>query len=244
MILERLPGSRHSRVVPSWKDRAAVLIAGGPSLTPEQVHEVRIAREADRFRVVVVNDAYLLAPWADAHYAADGKWHAWHEAGVAKPLLGLSAEDVRAAWRAFPGEKCSIEWGGERVKDERVHVLKNLHDSCHGYGLSTNPERLVTGRNSGFQALNLVILAGVSRVILLGYDGGAAPGGATHWHGGHPKPSSDIFDKIRASFSAVENELAAMGVAVVNCSPGSQINAFPKARLADALHVEPAGAAA
>lgn len=235
MILERLAGSRYSRVLPAWRGLAAVLIGGGPSLTADQVEAVRVARMAERVRVVVVNDAYLLAPWADVHYAADGKWHAWHEAGIPKPALGLSAEQVRARWAAFPGQKASIEWGGERVGDERVHVLKNLHDSCHAYGLSTNAERLVTGRHSGFQALNLAVLAGASRVILLGYDGAPGADGATHWHGGHPKASAGIYDKIRASFSAVERELEAAGVAVVNCSPGSAINSFPKASIAEAL---------
>ena len=47
-----------------------------------------------------MNDSYLLAPWADIHYASDPRWHAWHTAGVPKPALGLTAEDVRERWAA------------------------------------------------------------------------------------------------------------------------------------------------
>lgn len=221
----------------------AVLIGGGPSLTVEQVQEVRVAREADLVRVVVVNDAYLLAPWADVHHASDFKWHKWHSEGVAKPAIGLSAEEVRDRWRAFAGQKCSITWGADRLPDHSVHALRNLNDHFHGYGLSRDPERIVTGRHSGFQALNIATLAGASRVILLGYDGGRSESGATHWHGGHPTPSSDLSEYILRSFSAIEGDLEAMGVEVLNCSPGSRINSFRRARLADALHMEPVEAA-
>ena len=244
MILERLEGVRFSRVIPAWRGRTAVLIGGGPSLTEAQVHEIRLARERDEVRAVAVNDAYLWAPWADVHYAADGKWHRWHTAGIAKPTLGFTADEVRARWAAFTGQKCSIDWGGEWVADERIHVMRNLHGDVRGYGLSTDPERLVTGFNSGFCALNLAFLAGSARIILVGFDGSASPTGASHWHGGHPTGTTPaIYEHVRRSFSMAEAALEAAGVVVVNCSPGSAIESFPKARLADALAVQLEGAA-
>lgn len=243
MILERIEGSRRSRVTPAWKGRTAVLIAGGPSLTPEQVELVRGARMADLLRVVVVNDAYLLAPWADVHYAGDRRWHAWHTAGIDKPALGLTEAQVAARWKAFAGQKAAVEWGTEYptpqpnavIADESVHLLGNLHEPYHGEGLSMDPERIVTGRHSGFQALNVAVLAGATRILLLGYDGAPAPDGRTHWHGGHPVASAGIFEYIRRSFSAAEAQLAAAGVEVLNCSLSSAINAFPKVALGEAL---------
>ncbi|HCZ48509.1 MAG TPA: hypothetical protein DCZ11_05850, partial [Gammaproteobacteria bacterium] len=47
-------------------------------------------------------------------------------------------------------------------------------------GLSASPLRIHQGGNSGYQALNLAVLLGAERVILLGYD---MHGG--HWHGRH-----------------------------------------------------------
>lgn len=44
------------------------VIATGPSLTREQVEQVR------DLPTIVVNDAWQLAPWADVLYAADAKW--------------------------------------------------------------------------------------------------------------------------------------------------------------------------
>lgn len=235
MILERIKGERFSRVLPLWTDFAAVILAGGPSLTREQVEQVRLAREEDLARVVVVNDSYLLAPWADLHYAADAKWHRWHAAGVAKPILGLTAEQVRDRWRAFAGERCSIQ-ASEEVVDPGVHLLKNAHHPSNGFGLSLDRGALATGRHSGFQALNLVILAGCKTVILLGFDGQPGPDGKSHWHGDHPKPSpNSVYQHFLRSFSAAEREIEAAGVSVLNCSPGTAINSFPKVPLAKAL---------
>lgn len=236
MILERIEGGPFSRVLPAWRGLTVAILAGGPSLNRGQVETVKAARETGSLRVAAVNDAYLLAPWADVHYAADVKWHRWHTEGIAKPMLGLTASDVRSAWASFGGQRCSIAYGGEYLHDERVHILRNAHEPIHGKGLSLDPERLVTGRNSGFQALNLATLAGATKVILLGFDGGASADGRTHWHGGHQSPQSPaVYRHFRDAMSSAERDLEAAGVTVVNCSPGSMINSFPKVSLEEAL---------
>lgn len=50
------------------------VIATGPSLTQEQVDKVRA-----KFRVIVVNDAYQLAPWAEYLVAQDYEWWNHHK---------------------------------------------------------------------------------------------------------------------------------------------------------------------
>ncbi len=245
MILERVKGERFSRVLPLWKGRTVAILAGGPSLTAQAFEMVREAREADALRSIAVNDSYLLAPWADAHYAADAKWHTWHTAGIAKPALGLTAEDVRLRWSVFGGERCSIQPAKDYPvpaesaleRDDRVHLLKNLHHPYRGAGLSRDPGYLVTGWNSGFQALNLAILAGASRVLLLGFDACHTADGRSHWHGGHPTPSSGDYEPFLRAFSAAEGAIADAGVEVVNCSQISRINAFPKMPLEETLAV-------
>lgn len=236
MILRRIEGSRFSEVLPLWGGLTAVILGGGPSLTHDQVALVLRAREASVVRVVAVNDAYLLAPWADVHYAADSHWHRWHTEGLDKPLLGLAAQDVRERWAGFAGQKCSIESSGGNITDHAVHMLRNRDFPNHGKGLSIDPRSLVTGRNSGFQAMNLAILARAARVILLGFDGAPAADGREHFHGGHPRPTpKEAYPYYRQAMSAAENEIAAAGVEVLNCSPGSAIDSFPKAPLEEAL---------
>ncbi len=239
MILRRIEGSVYSEVVPLWTGLTVVVIACGPSLTPKRVELVRQARVDGRVRCVGVNDAYLFAPWLDLNYAADSKWHGWHTAGIAKPTLGLSAAEVGQRWATFAGQKCSIEWSGSKVADDQVHILRNRDGDVHGMGLSFDPRRIATGRNSGAQATNIAVLSGAKRILLLGIDGGPDREGKTHAHGGHPSPTQPaIWPYVRQSFSAMEDQLTERGIEVLNLSLESQVGAFPKVGVEDALASE------
>jgi hypothetical protein len=118
-----------------------------------------------------------------------------------------------------------------------VHLLRNKHFPNNGTGLSLDPECLVTGHNSGYQAINLAVLAGAKTVILLGYDGHTPKQGEkTHWFGDHPRREPDaVFELYRKSHAAGAAAIKAAGVCVINCSPGSAIKAFEKMELSDAL---------
>ena len=239
MILRRVEGSRYSEVLPVWKEQTVAVIGGGPSLTQAQVEAVRGTK------CIAVNDAFLWAPWADVCYAADMKWHTWMTQGyrvlpggakqpIDKPRLGLKAADVVARWRDFQGQKCSVEWEGTDLPDS-VHMLRNRNGDVHGFGLSSDPSFLVTGRNSGAQAMNIAVLSGATRILLLGIDGGPDKDGQTHFHGGHPSACTpSVWDAIRQSFSAMEHELERLKIKVINCSPISQIG-FEKRRIEDAF---------
>jgi hypothetical protein len=239
MILRRNSHDRFSTVAREWDGEAVVLIGGGPSLTAEQVAMVALEHEAGNVRCIVVNDAYLLAPWADVCYFADARWWKWHTDGVDKPLLGLTAEQVREKFAAFAGEKCSIQNAGRNITDDAVHILRNKHFPENGDGLSVDPGALVTGRHGGFQAINLAVLAGAKNIILLGYDGKPAADGTAHFHGDHPKPSPvSAYPMYLKSFAPAVKPLENLGVSVVNCSPDSAIADFPKMPLEDALACE------
>lgn len=241
MILRRLPDSRLSEVVPGWRGQTVAVIGGGPSLTEAQVETLR----EHGAKAIAVNDAFLWAPWADVCYAADAKWHSWMTLGyrqipgggrqpIDKPRLGLKAAEVVERWRTFAGQKCSIDWDGARHADD-VHLLRNRDADVHGMGLSSDPTKVATGRNSGAQAMNIAVLAGAARILLLGIDGGPNKEGQTHFHGGHPSPSNPlIWDYVRQSFSAMEHELERLGIKVINCSPISQIG-FEKRAVRDAF---------
>lgn len=236
-VLQRIQGERFSEVLPAWRGRTVVIIGSGPSLTSQQVEMVRIAHEAGEVQAVAVNDAYLLAPWADLHYAADAHWHKWHTEGIPKPALGMTADEVRSRWLGFAGEKCTIKHTGEFLEDQAVHVLRNRDFPNQGQGLSRDPRFLVTGRHSGFQAVNLASLAGAARELLLGFDGQPARDGKTHFFGEHPRPTPQAaYEYYRRAFSAAEAGLIEAGVQVLNCSPGSAIDSFEKTTLEDALN--------
>ena len=219
--LHRLPDSRFSEVSRAWEGGICVLLGGGPSLTLQQVAKVRVAHHA---RCIAINNCYLLAPWADICYFADSAWWRVHSVGQ--------------EFRDFAGQKCSIQDSMTKIDDDSVHILKNRDFPHHGSGLSLDPQAIVTGRNSAYQAMNLAVLAGAKTIILLGIDGRPAKDGRSHWHSGHARPTPvAAYEEYRRAFSAGENEIKAAGVRVINCSPGSAVDSFEKMELPQALAI-------
>lgn len=236
MILRKLPpdkkGKVFSEVLALWESGTAVLLGGGESLSRDQIERVAAARAAMKvLGVIAVNDAYLWAPFADVCYFADSHWWRWHTEGVAKPRLNLTAAQVREAFAAFKGQRCSIQNSGDNIADAAVHIMQLLHYPRRTNDLSVKRDFIGSGSNSGFQAINLAVLAGAKRILLLGFDG---RGG--HWHGSHPRPDCPSnHEEFRKAFSAIERPLAALGVEVINCSPGTFIDSFPKRSLDQVL---------
>ena len=61
-------------IAEDWIGETVVCIGGGPSLTLADVTSI-----AGKARVIAINDAYRMAPWADMLYACDLKWWRWHD---------------------------------------------------------------------------------------------------------------------------------------------------------------------
>ena len=183
-----------------------VCLGGGPSLAAADVAHCR-----GRARVIAVNDAYRLAPWADVLYACDAKWWRWHDG--APDFRGLKVTLERPE---YPG-------------------LKRLRQGARR-GFDPDPGVLATGRNGGYQAIHLSVHLGAKRVLLLGYDMRIVAG-RTHWFGEHPVESKpEVFAKaMLPCFDSLVAPLAARRVQVINCTPESPLKAFPRARLRDVL---------
>lgn len=184
-----------------------MIVASGPSLTRADVDFVK-----GKARVMAINTSYKLAPWADVLYAADGKWWRWHHG--APDFHGLK----------FSVSKTAQNWTG-------VTVLNQGSES----GLSTDPTTLALGHNSGYQAINLAVLFGSTRILLLGYDMARGPKGQHHWHKEHPHQTYDNYQFYARLFAKMVAPLRMLGVEVINCSRQTALTCFPRQSLAEAL---------
>lgn len=199
--------------VPRLVPRGTVVCLGcGPSLTAEDVDRCRDQVDG----CVAVNDSYRLAPWATALYAADARWWRWHAEAV----------------RGFPGLKYSVQ-PLSRTSVPEVIVLENTGDR----GLELAPTGLRTGQNSGYQAINLAVLLGASRIVLLGYDMKVTEG-RQHWHtermpGSRRSPYS-VFQQL---FPTMVTPLKEAGVEVLNCSRQTALTCFPRKSLTEVFTV-------
>lgn len=211
IVLERVAG-RMSRVLPAFKGRTVVCLASGPSLTVEQVEAVRVAG----LPTLACNDCYRIAPFAALCYFADAKWFLWNE--------------PKPEWKAFAGQKCTIESSSVQVKDPAVHVLKNTGHE----GLSKDPTGIMTGSHSGYQLVNIASLTQAARVILLGYDCRQV-NGKRHFFGDHPDRSEPPYESVRIRYNTMAAAAKALGIEIVNATPGSAIDSFPRAELESIL---------
>lgn len=158
-----------------------------------------------------------MAPFADVLFFADFKWFGWHR--------------ERPEFKKFAGQKCTIQTTGALIDDGSVHMLRNGGRE----GLSVVSTDLRTGGNSGHMALNIAFLAGAAPILLLAYDGKQGVNRKKHWFGDHPDRTEPTYRDMTQMMRTTLEPLAARGVKVVNVTPGSAIDCFPRATLEDAL---------
>jgi hypothetical protein len=145
------------------------ICASGPSLTFSDCDYLKDHVD----ELIVVNDTWRMVT-ADHLYAADTHWWLRH------------ASDINCG---FSGKRWSCQtqgktnWGSSCAEELDVNLL-NI--KTYGGGLSTVPNTIIGGGNSGYQAIGLSLHLGATRVILLGYDMTWTAGKA-HWFGMHPK---------------------------------------------------------
>lgn len=191
-----------------WAGETVVCIGGGPSLNSDDVMACR-----GRARVIAINDAYKLAPWADVLYACD---YAWWRAHGGVPM--------------FSGLRFSLD---RRASRYGVQILQNTGVA----GLELEPTGLRTGHNGGYQAINLAVHFGARRIVLLGYDMQRTDNKA-HWFGDHPtglnNPPLPLFIP---QFEQVAPLLRARGIDVINSSRETALTMFPRQSLQAALSV-------
>jgi len=203
-------------ISPVWKGETAVIFGGGPSLTIEQVEYCK-----GKAKTLCVNDTYRLAPWADALYACDGRWWAWHPDALEFTGCKIT-QDKRAA--------------AQHAVLNHIECLTMSRHTGHKLipGLSTNPSIVHSGQNGGYQALNIAFLAGASRIILLGYDMKHIDG-KSHWFGDHPNGDRDQVKYKRWIQNYATVAAQRLNVDVINCSPQSALDCFRRGDLMEVL---------
>lgn len=171
--------------------------------------------------MIAVNDSHRLVPWADVLYAADLKW--WRARNGAPGFAGLKASGGIGVADAFPSV-------------HQVRIPKA--DGYYVRAIVTEPPgHIGSGGNSGFQAINLAILFGARRILLLGFDMSVDRG--THWHGDHVgilrNPDPVRIARWGEVLDGQAERIAGLGVEIVNCSPRSALQAYPKLSVTEAL---------
>lgn len=208
-------------VEPEWRGETAAILASGPSMTREQAEYVR-----GKCRVIAVNNQGIdtdcdgqlvpaLAPWADLLYAADAKWWRHYE--------------KRA--RQFAGRKVTIR---DTLPWPEVYSLKQ---SAEHATFDPRPTHLVSGGNSGYQAVHLAVHLGVRRIVLLGFDMKDGLRKRRHWFGNHPGKldSRGNYTGWLRAFDKLAGVLKVKEVEVINCTVDTALRSFRRGNLKDVI---------
>jgi len=195
--------------------RTIGICASGPSLTLVDCETVR--KHCDE--VIAVNDTYRMI---DAHhlYGADAHWWKRHIGDIARDFEGK-------CWSCEPPGQTN--WGRDSNADAWGVTL--LEARIAATGLSRDKDAVVTGGNSGYQAINLAYHLGATRIILIGYDM-CWNGGRSHWFGDHPKGLCNAEpNRYIAAYRTIKP--ADYGLEIINCSRTTALDAFPIHNLDD-----------
>ncbi len=183
--------------------KTAVILAGGPSLTLEQIDAARHSGH----HTIVVNRTYQKFLDANVLYAGDYLFWKTYIADVKLKFKGkLVTQDASAAAR-WPTVTLVRGTNREGLGRERIHQ----------------------NGNSGTQALNLAFLLGYERIVLLGMDMKTGPNGEKHHHPDHESPcvQGQTFGEWLHKLDKVARDFKTTKCEVLNATPGSAMKCFP-----------------
>lgn len=218
-----------------WDGATVAILATGPSLTEEDVQDLSYEVQWPNFLAIHLSYR-LVQPVAtdDMLFAADPhrSWRHYPELvefpGLKACLLGRHRPDREPA-----PEK--VEEARRLHEEHGVKVLRHLAEHV---GLSDDPG-VVRGNNGIHQGINIAVLAGAKRILLLGADLKPGPGGELYWHG-EKHPWQEVYARLNfpAQIASIETTVAPLrerGIEVLNLCLDSALTCFPRVTLKEAL---------
>ncbi len=198
---------------PNWSGAAAV-VASGPSAKNANVAALR-----GRMPVIAIKESNELCPWADVVYGCDPAW--WQFRNGLPNYQGL-----KVSWEgsSLPQFKDIKRIAIDKSQDEIYPVERRRYRM-----IFDTPGTVGGGGNSGFQAVNLAVQFGATKLLLIGFDMHDRSG--VHWYGRNGwarggNPDESCFVRWRRDFAVAAKDLEERGVQVVNASPFSAMTCF------------------
>lgn len=199
---------------PDWRGDCAAVVASGPSTKKNNLGQLN-----GRMRVIAIKENVELCPFADVVYGCDAAW--WKNSHGLKNYSGLKI--------SFARQELAPSYPDIRFIEIEKDVDRFIWDK---------PGVVGSGGNSGFQAVNLALSFGATRIMLIGFDMHDRSG--VHWFGrargvGRNNPDENNFRRWRRAFEQSAALLKSLGVDVVNTSQISALKCFRQASVEQTL---------
>jgi hypothetical protein len=191
----------------AWAGARCYILGGGPSLKDFDLSATVGSR------VIAVNRAYEICPWADIVASCDDCFYGWHK------------HDPR--YRDYGGLKVMMLVDPNPHLEPDVWVVPGTTERCVG----SIKEGLGHGWNSGYGALMLAVALGCDPVYLVGFDmeGDAAADTQTWWHDGYPhRNDASCYRRYADEFKWVAESGLLSGRVYSLCPTGGLRETFPR----------------
>jgi hypothetical protein len=197
---------------PWWSDAPVAIVNDGPSVLDLDLQKLRGAH------VLAVKGAIFDMPWADAGFGLDwSRFETWQNR-----LCEVSSR---------------VYWAVDRNKIAQCPKAANITylERQPGVAISNDPGVICNGGTSGFGALQLALHKRARKIALFGFDYSA------DWRLSAISPETkrrketEHWHEWAQHFQTVEWVLRTREVEVVNACFMSQITAFPKVSVDDAV---------
>lgn len=193
--------------------KTLTIMATGHSLTKDQVKYVHRSVTD----VMVLNESFLICPWADYLFAGDTNWWSHYKELVKKRFLGECYTISLPASKEYPYPT----------------YLEGINRENSAGGLCKESGKVFNGGNSGHMALNLSYHLGYERVVLLGFD---LYGG--HWFKPSFRPDilrkASPYEHFKTTLKDIVDDLEKENLLIYNCTPDSKLD-VPYTKLEDVL---------
>jgi hypothetical protein len=222
-----------------WEGGDVWIIGGGPSMTkqfsipdkvvqsvlsgasPASVYSPYMSYLHDK-HCIGINMSYKIGTWIDIIFFGDNNFFFQNKDELAK----------------FSGIKISCH-----NEVEKYPWVKYLAKDSRGRGITDNPKMVCWNNNSGAAAISVAVNAGAKRVLLLGFDMKIGESNMQHWHDLYGKGEcTDLrriqklpFDRHLRGFAEIKKDAKKRGVEILNISPSSAIEEFPKLSLKELI---------
>lgn len=226
-----------------WQGGECWIIGGGPSIpyefgVPQEVidkvqsGEAPISAYSPYFEpihtrhVIGVNAAFLLGPWVDIVFFGDGGFYLRN----------------RREMEAFPNIIVTCD---SKHRNKYGYGVKYMpKDRSHPTGITNRRGHVSWNLNSGLASFSLAYHLGVKRIYLLGFDMRLSDDYKQHWHRHYKRGEMDLstfskkrfpFQRHKKGFPQVKQDARRLNLEIINVSPNSTVEQFPKVRLKDVI---------